>query len=252
VPPTALPAWRVRSFLTQKQGSSWRECEDACASSARHCACAVADGATEAFGSRWWARLLARSWVRAPATEPAAFLEMIGRLAARAQRRWARRPLPWYAEEKRQQGSYAAFAGVRFEQDAAGLRWQAVALGDCCLLQLRGGALVGSQPLSEPEQFGFRPTLLPTRPEALAGCASAVGSFSGTAEPGDCFLLLSDAAACWLLQALREAEASAAQFLELLQQGSAEPLAALIAELRRSGRMRNDDVAAIAIAFGPP
>jgi hypothetical protein len=149
--------WRVQRYLTHKQGIAAHECEDALACLERSRACAVADGATEAFGARHWARLLARSWVRCPqGADPAAFVELAARLGERAQKRWAARPLPWYAEEKRQQGSHAAFVGLVFEPGGSGLRWRALALGDCCLFQLRGDALLSAMPLSEPAQFGFR------------------------------------------------------------------------------------------------
>jgi hypothetical protein len=243
--------WQVRRYLTHKQGIAARECEDALASSEQTGACAVADGATEAFGARWWARLLVRGWVRWPQVEKAAFLELATELAGRAQRRWAARPLPWYAEEKRQQGSHAAFVGARFEQADEGWRWRAIALGDSCLFHLRGTELLAATPLSEPAQFGYRPQLVPTRPEALARCGEFIAESAGVAAAGDRLLLLSDAAACWFLQARADHEAAAGEFLDLLQLGCGVGIDDLIGAQRQSGRMRNDDVAAMLISFGP-
>jgi hypothetical protein len=243
--------WQVHHYLTHKQGIAVRECEDALASSERSGACAVADGATEAFGARWWARLLVRGWVLRPQVEQAAFLELVTELARRAQRRWAARPLPWYAEEKRQQGSHAAFVGVRFERIDGNWRWRAIALGDSCLFHLRGTGLLLATPLSEPAQFGYRPQLVPTRPEALARCGEYIVESAGSAEAGDRLLLLSDAAACWFLQARADHDAAADQFLDLLQLGCGAGLDDLIGTQRQSGRMRNDDVAAMLLSFGP-
>jgi hypothetical protein len=251
--PSQPPPWRVQRYLSQKQGSAPGECEDAIACNPRTWACAVADGATEAFGSRHWARLLVRAWVRHPAAGGKdAFLELVTQLAGRAERHWAGRPLPWYAQEKRLQGSYAAFAGLVFRDTGEGLRWQAIALGDCCLFHFRGGALIAAVPLSEPEQFGFRPTLLPSRVDALLRCGEVIGSFEGAAAPGDEFLLLSDAAACWLLAAGRSRDAAADSFRRLLAQGRVAEITALVEAQRRNGSMRNDDVAALSIILDPP
>src|SRR5439155_25904221 len=49
-------------------------------------------------------------------------------------RRLAGRPLPWFASEKAEQGAFAAFLGV--EIDAHKNRWTALAVGDCCLIQV--------------------------------------------------------------------------------------------------------------------
>jgi hypothetical protein len=242
------PVLRVRRYLTQKQGSSFDECEDALACRAATGACAIADGATEAFGARRWARLLVRAWVRYPDTGGAGFLRLVEELGRRAQKHWGAKRLPWYAEEKRQQGSHAAFIGVLFQQRGGALRWRAIALGDSCLFQLRGKELVAALPLSEPAQFGFRPRLVPSRLDAIPACAPHLGEFEGLAEPGDCFLLLSDAVACWFL----EYPEARAEFVAQLTQGRSAELDRLVAAQRQAGRMRNDDIAAMAISFAPP
>lgn len=236
---------RTQRYLAQKQGSSFAECEDALAS--RGGAYAVADGATEAFGARWWARLLVRAWVRRPAADGDGFIELVENLARRAHDHWAAKTLPWYADEKRLQGSYAAFVGLSVEQAGEALRWRAVAVGDCCLFQLRGAALLTALPLNDPAQFGYRPNLVPSRPGAMAASAAFVQAFEGAAQAGDRLLLLSDAVACWFLGCAE----GRAEFLEHLEQGRGEALNRLVAAQRQAGRMRNDDVAALLVAIGP-
>src|SRR5579864_6363613 len=103
-------AFEVQRYLTQKAGSERRECEDALAYSCSRGIFAVADGATEAFDSRYWAKLLVRGWMLTPeGCNRASFLEMAQRLGERAHHRWQNRKLSWYAEEKAKAGSYAAF-----------------------------------------------------------------------------------------------------------------------------------------------
>jgi len=113
---------------------------------------AVADGATEASASRYWARLLAKSWVRSPsASQKHAFLDLAHRLGERTTEKWGKKKLPWYAEEKAKAGSYAAFAGVTFDVEDIGLGWRALAIGDCCLIQTRSARPRPSCPRRQPQ-----------------------------------------------------------------------------------------------------
>ena len=100
---------------------------------------AIADGATETSFSGLWARLLveAHGEGKIGIVSDQQILEPL-------QQRWTavvcERPLPWYAEEKAQQGAFAAFLGLRLTcpgRRSPG-RWRAMAMGDSCLFQLRG------------------------------------------------------------------------------------------------------------------
>src|SRR5207237_8423409 len=96
---------------------------------------AVADVATESSFAKLWAVLLAESYVRNEVTEGGAeFLTRLGAARRLWRRRLAGRRLPWFASEKAEQGAFAAFVGVQI--DAHNNRWTALAVGDCCLLQV--------------------------------------------------------------------------------------------------------------------
>jgi hypothetical protein len=235
----------VQHYLAQKLGSDRNECEDALAFNVERMTFAVVDGATEAFGARYWSRLLAKSWIRKPSLQTSHFLTMVNGLAVRAHENWSQKVMPWYAEEKLRSGSYAAFIGLQFEIAENRMSWSAVAIGDCCLLQLRDGELLRSVPLSHSEQFSFRPVLLPTIQPATV--AEHVSEFNGEVASQDVFLLLSDAIACWFLQAEKGDKATAAEFVRILASGENEALDILVDELRSKAVMRNDDIAAIHI-----
>ncbi len=126
-------ALQVQSYLTQKIGNDRDECEDAIAFCLSSNSFAVADGATEAFGSCYWSRLLVRSWVRHPsAFQKSSFLELVQRIGERVSERWRNKPLPWYVEERAREGAYAAFVGLTFENQKEGLQWRVLAIGDSC------------------------------------------------------------------------------------------------------------------------
>src|SRR6266542_1648333 len=118
---------QVRSYLAQKLGTNRNECEDALAYNLQNGAFALADGATEAFDSRFWAQLLTRAWVRygRPVSRDP-FVEMAQCLSERTRRRWVKKKLAWYAEEKARSGSYAAFIGMVFEFEYSGLQWRSI------------------------------------------------------------------------------------------------------------------------------
>ncbi|MDQ3855280.1 MAG: protein phosphatase 2C domain-containing protein [Chloroflexota bacterium] len=238
---------RAQAYWLPKAGNSEDEYEDAyypetaCISSASGFRCAVADGATETSFSALWARLLVRAYC-------------CGSLSSRnltsallpLQREWdehvAKRPLPWFAEQKARQGAYSALVGlsistVRFGRRIEG-RWQALAGGDSCLFQLRGERLVRAFPLSRSEEFDSRPALISSHPAANAGLQSQLRTATGRWLPGDLFYLMSDALACWFLRKLEEGLAPR----PLPEEVRPEDFLEWIAELRRHGQLRNDDV----------
>lgn len=243
------PALRVNRFLLQKDGCDWWECEDAIAVNREAKLFAVADGATEAFDSRRWARLLAYGWVRQqpPAIDPERFHSWVASLGRRIHARWNRRSLPWYAEEKARGGSFAAFAGLSFEREAGASRWRAVALGDTCLIQLRDGAIHTSLPLSRADDFGAHPTLVPSLDLIQTDALAALRVESGPAETGDVFLLLSDAVAAWYLRAFAGLDHAAVQLDSLLDHSDTDELMLLFDEARGTNQCSNDDIAILRI-----
>jgi len=240
-------SFQSQTYRTWKLGTNRGECEDALASNLRTGAFAVADGATEAFDSRYWARLLVRAWVRdSTATAPPSFLQLASRLGQRVHRKWEHRKLPWYVEEKARAGSYTAFVGALFQTDGEyTFRWQVIAIGDSCFLQIRDGMLLRAVPLSSPQEFWSRPVLLPSNVSGQSAVTSELKTFEGVGEPGDTFVLLSDTIASWLLGSLSADVPTAGKFLRLLSKGCKEELDILTDERRLSGEMRNDDIAAI-------
>jgi hypothetical protein len=236
-----------------KEGASLEECEDAVGVNVEALRFAVADGATEAFDAGSWARALAESWAGAEAA-PLTLEEFRPWVAAqgmRLQGSWEGRVLPWYAEEKARAGSFAAFVGLVFEAGGKGLlRWRAVALGDACLVQRRGGRIRAAMPLGRPGDFNSSPPLVPSREGALDAAMSHAVAADGAAEEGDTFFLLSDAAAAWFLQLSEDRSPLLAELDSRLAATDDASLAELFRGERRAGRIKDDDVAVVRIAVG--
>ena len=249
-----MAAWSfdVHSFLAPKAGLNDLECEDALAWNTSKRRFSLADGATEGFDLRRWARLLVKHWTRSTrpiVTTPDVFAGWTETLSGRFGKRWKTRALPWYAEEKARVGAFAAFVGLSFHDSGEALYWQSIALGDSCLLLRRHEGIVDSLPLSDPEAFNSRPILVPSNVDALESAAPSIVCKCGRVEHSDTFLLLSDAIAAWYLRSSRDhaSQSRAVAFEDLIARQASGELQDFLAVGRRQGFLRNDDVAAIIV-----
>ena len=159
------------------------------------------------------------------------------------------KPLPWYAEQKLQSGAYAAFAGLHLEADGS---WDAFAVGDSCIFQIREESLLVKFPLEFAEQFDSRPFLLSSNPAQNSKLFDNIQRTNGNWKVGDIFYLMTDAIACFYLR-LWEAEGANTSNLSRLFDNLSDPenFRAFV-ELHRQtfGKdggaiLRNDDVTVI-------
>ena len=199
---------------------------------------AVADGATETSFAKLWAVLLAESYARSAlgGAEFFAGLEPARRLW---RRRLAGRPLPWFASEKAEQGAFAAFLGV--EIDAHKSQWTALAVGDCCLMQIdnvgKEMRVIESFPLQQSSQFTMSPYLIGSGSDGVT-LKDRIHTSQGSLRDGDMLLLATDAMAAWLL---KRYEAGRPLWRWLYRKlGTPESFAAIVAYGRKNG-LRNDD-----------
>jgi hypothetical protein len=246
--PNNAPSWRWQAFHTHKRGNAADEYEDAFAGDAAKARFAVADGASESSFVAAWAKLLVEGFVAAEG-RPWRQLDWL----TPARQRWAAdvdgRPLPWYAEEKREQGAYATLLGIAFRKTRTKSDaniWRALAVGDSCLFRLRGGKLRKTFPLSRSSDFGNQPPLLGSRGRPadtpVARCAR------GKWRLGDRFLLMTDALAEWTLRQTEENRQPAADIDRLLTESAPQDaFAGWVEERRNRHGLHNDDVTLVII-----
>ena len=124
---------RCRAFRVPKRGHDLAECQDACAIGVGRVA--VADGAAESANAGLWARMLVEEFVavREELAWPGWIAGVQSRFADAVRRPTDAEPLPWYLEGRYDQGAFATFLGLSFGARS----WQAVAVGDSCLFQVR-------------------------------------------------------------------------------------------------------------------
>ena len=160
-----------RQFRLPRHGYRLEECQDASAADPDRGRFAVADGATESVYAAEWAQLLVEAFVRGDAAEEPAWPTWLPPLQAR----WEEvirppvdaPPRPWYLEEALAHGgAFATFLGLVLEPSADGAapwHWQAYAVGDSCLFQVRGDVLLRAFPVERAAEFGSTPCLVGSR-----------------------------------------------------------------------------------------
>jgi len=187
-----LPGFAATNRTAPKQGRAQAENEDSFDGNRTSGRYAVADGASTAARSEVWSRILAEAFVR-ERIDPLR-PEQLADLRDRWWKQVCSGSLPWYAQTKLLEGSAATFLGLTV---TAG-RFRAVAMGDTCLLHVRRGALLAAGPLERSDQFTRTPPLVYTHP-AVELAEEHAWVREGEHEPGDAFVLATDAVAKHLL-----------------------------------------------------
>lgn len=227
-----------------KDGNPDCEYEDALAYDPVGARFAIADGASESVFASLWAGILTQGFVSASVGQgPREWLETL-------QKQWCESVpwagLPWYGRKKALLGSFCAFLGLWFHTPTAAgeVAWRAVAIGDCCLFQVRGNTLVSAFPINRSGEFNNRPPLVRSLPLPWRCAVRGLRGLRGCGQAGDRFFLATDALAEWFL---RSAESHEAPWDVLAGIGTVDHFRAWVAEQRVANRMRNDDTSLLGL-----
>lgn len=233
------------SFHVQKAGNAPEENEDAFAFADTARRLAIADGASDSYDSGRWAHLLTAAFVAsAPPASPGgvrAWLDEPARAWLAGLRYEA---LPWNQQAKARLGAHCTLLGVEIDllpehsatHGTPCGAWRALAVGDCCLFQVRAGDLIAAFPLASAAEFGSSPPLLTTNPAYRGAGVEQLVTAGGELRVGDTLLLATDALAQWFLRCHEQGER---QWRDL---PAGRDVIAFIAEQRSQRRLRNDDV----------
>ena len=215
--------------------------------------CAMSDGATTSSFSRLWANLLVKE-----SSSSNHLKQDFSQTINSARNVWmnelSTKDLPWPAEIKVRQGSYATLLwlniwqkkGLFFSPNGTGDRgWAANAVGDTCVFHIVKGRFLESFPLSKTSEFSNTPDLISTN-LAYQRTRNTNHSISGTWQKGDHFLIASDALAAWIMMKLESNSLGWPTISENLT--SVVRYQSWIRSLRRQSLIKNDDTSLIAIS----
>jgi len=229
---------RVRTYSAAKHGNRLAECEDSVAASEHRGRFAIADGASQSWAARDWARLLTSHWVEKPAAGDELVdwvVEAQDAFNERDQSGGADVPAYLRAHRTTRGGvAHATFVGATLDPGAAA-ELRMLSIGDSCGFVLREQTLVASVP-PEVESMVFDST-----PSLIMSCGPVprpVHLVALAAESGDRCYLATDA----LAEAMRDAHLAGAPLWERLDALTPPAFLDLVDELRAAG-MENDDVA---------
>ncbi|TVY05404.1 hypothetical protein [Paenibacillus cremeus] len=165
---------------------------------------AIADGASESSFADIWADLLASGYCNGK-FDSTQIQKSISKLSKAWKRQLNGKALPWYAQEKLHSGAFSTLAGITFRlTDAPSVAFDAVAIGDSCIAHIRSDKIIAFFPLGSIDDFHNRPVLISSNAVNNLHLTSFVKKWTGTAQAGDSFLLMTDALACWVLTRYEE------------------------------------------------
>jgi hypothetical protein len=216
---------------------------------------AIADGASEGMLSGAWANILVRvhcqfDWLCGSVEQflESAYGDWSSFTSEYLKDREGRHPVQWYEEPGFQEGAFSTLLGLTLTGSSTrrGGEWAALAVGDSCVFQVRGGALVKKFPMEQSSDFNSRPVLLASNPARNDPALGAVRWAGGTFEAGDAFYLMTDALARWSLKEDEDGRNPWARLRDF-GPGDAPAFDRWIDGLRQAKEMRNDDITLIRI-----
>jgi hypothetical protein len=263
----------IFSYSAPKYGNSPDEYEDAWCTSplipadadeiaGESIRISVADGASESAFAARWAHMLVDKFSSAPLAALQNVTDLLGALDAigaywprvmasyAASRTLSGRPLKWYEERAIGSGAFATLLAADLTLPVSPASrspdhdegcWYAVSIGDTCMFQIRDDNLIGAFPAIPSSEFGNNPALVGSNHSDREFLRAHTLVHSGSVVQGDDFFMCTDALALWFTEQVEHGCKPWTVLRDLQSIGFPEWLA----DARRTGDLRNDDVTLI-------
>jgi hypothetical protein len=196
---------KVFHIVIPKQGNSEQECEDSISIQATkkqnkriRLRVAIADGATESSFAKEWSDLLTKSFNKSKLPLKEYLLTSLLELRKKWTTLIQDKPLPWYAQEKAENGAFSAFLGVRLDFEKHS--YEAIAIGDCCFFHVRKETVIKQFPVKNALDFGNNPYLISSKQSKNIELENYLIEVSDTLIKGDIIFMMSDALAHWFMK----------------------------------------------------
>ncbi len=247
-PPPRRPR-QVRVFHRPANGRTEEEHHGAAAGLLARGRFAVADGVPDTPYAALWAGMLAEDFVEARRPQPARWSAWLPPL----QLRWASAaaedgPLPPETGHE----ARASFLGLVVHPAGwlDGRRWEAVAVGDCCLFQVRRGLLHRSFPRTRRADLDAAEGRIGARTSFETVLRREESRGDGDWLTGDEFYLMTGPLARWFLRHMEEWDRPWVVLGALLERaGSPRAFAAWVDDLREAGELEDEDATLLAVCL---
>jgi hypothetical protein len=235
------PGRQVRLFCAPRPGRE--ELIDAAAGDLARGRFAVACGDPDSVHADLWSRVLVEDFVDTELEQPAAWSKWLPPV----QMKWTaavaetNEPLRKNPEHE----ARATFLGlVLHGRRWLGRRWEAIAVGDCCLFQVRDGLLQRMFPLSRAAAFSAPSQAIGARTSFEPVLRKHEARAEGDWAEGDQFWLLTRSLARWFLEQVDAWQRPWDALEALLRKQAAErAFLTWVAELRERGAADGDAIA---------
>ena len=211
-----------------------------------HIFACISDGATETSFSKVWAKMLVRGYVNNPIGNFMELTELINESSKKWYNILSKKKLAWFAEEKASKGAFATLLGVRIYNEYVKKthcgKWEAIAIGDSCLFQVRDDKLLKAYPIDRSELFSISPNLISSNIERNVEIQESYYEETGEWKNGDTFILATDSISKWILSEFEINNNPLNLLLDLVKANSSIVFQDWLNTMIREKRIKNDDI----------
>jgi len=250
----------ISFYSTSKLGNKPSENEDAffpkmCKFEGESFSIALADGATEGLFSSIWADILVKLYVskneliKTPQTYIQRAKENFQewKLEYIKTRETAEKPLYWFEEHGLSRGVYSTIVGATFYDKGSEIgHWEASAVGDSCVVQLRNDEILNKFPIDHSNAFNNQPWLLTTNDISTDELSSHIKTISSDWISGDTFIFMSDAIAHWCYSEIEKDINPLLEIINFLENDN-DDFEEFLCRTRKNKIIKNDDITVIII-----
>ncbi|MEZ4905531.1 MAG: hypothetical protein R2822_29105 [Spirosomataceae bacterium] len=208
---------------------------------------AISDGATESSFSKEWSDFLVSGY-KDKVFDKDSLSDTIKKISETWQSIVSNIELPWYAQQKAQTGALQTFLGVTINREES--TYNAIAIGDCSLFQIRNDELIYSFPILNFEQFDSTPKLISSIPKYQKNLEELAEYTAKEIHPNDLIIIATDAIAAWIFKKKETGDKPWQDLSTLLNyEDYKTDFTNWLNNKRREHEIKNDDVTLILINF---
>jgi hypothetical protein len=203
---------------------------------------AVADGVSQSFDPGSWSRLLVESFVNGDFLNASTFQRLAAQLDTKSSD-----DEPWYVAEMRDKGSFSTFLSMELKPSQSGMSCYFQSIGDCCAFHVRANQILDSWPYKRLEDFPVRPRAISSLPPFVD---TPIDSTMLTVAQNDEIWITTDALAKFIVSSNdQDLDVFLEKFTNSQNARDETVFSIWATELRRSGRIEDDDLSIMRIMF---